>query len=474
MEQRAAAILEKYSPQLIVPRDLTAGGRAATLLFNPDITDGVTLRMTVHALTKYEGKLTSAEQAAKEVLTAAEVKIADTPEEAAATITDGDAALFIEGFRPIVVNARKYDKRAVAEPPSETVTRGPREGFIEELKTNLSLIARRLRTEKLTVERLKTGRYSGTNVAVVYLDGVADPKIVQKITERIRALDTDGVEDSFYIQSVLEEHPYSIFSQIGMTEKPDIAVAKLLEGRVAVVVDGSPTVLTVPYILPEDFQASEDYYERHTLASFLRILRYTAVVLAILLPGFYVAVQVYHYDMIPLKFLVTLMNAVAGLPLTPLSETLFVIMLFEIIREAGVRMPRAVGMALSIVGALVLGDTAVKAGLISSPSVMVVALSSIALYTVPKLVGTTSILRLLMTLAGGLGGMYGLVVSTVFLLMYLAGLDSYGAPYLAPFAPLVRSDLKDALIRKPLGVLDTRPQSYPNVNRIRRKPWKKP
>lgn len=474
MEQRAAAILEKYSPQLIVPRDLTAGGRAATLLFNPDITDGETLRLTVCALTRFEGTLTTAEQAAEEVLTAAEVKIAETSEEAAAAIPDGDAALFIEGLRPIVVNARKYDKRAVAEPPSETVTRGPREGFIEELKTNLSLIARRLRTEKLTVERLKAGRYSGTNVAVVYLAGVADPKIVKKVTERIGALDIDGVEDSFYIQSALEEHPYSIFSQTGMTEKPDIAAAKLLEGRVAVVVDGSPAVLTVPYILPEDFQASEDYYERHTLASFLRILRYTAVVLAILLPGFYVAVQVYHYDMIPLKFLVTLMNAVAGLPLTPLSETLFVIILFEIIREAGVRMPRAVGMALSIVGALVLGDTAVKAGLISSPSVMIVALSSIALYTVPKLVGTTSILRLLMTLAGGLGGMYGLVVSTVFLLLYLAGLDSYGAPYLAPFAPLVRSDLKDALIRKPLGVLDTRPQSYPNVNRIRRKPWKKP
>ena len=192
-----------------------------------------------------------------------------------------------------------------------------------------------------------------------------------------------------------------------------------------------------------------------------------------LLPGFYVAVQVFHYDMIPLKFLVTLMNSVAGLPLKPLSETLFVIILFEIIREAGVRMPRAVGMALSIVGALVLGDTAVKAGLISSPSVMIVALSSIALYTVPKQVGTTSILRLMMTFAGGLGGMYGLVIATLFLVIYLAGLDGYMTPYLAPFAPLIKPDLKDALVRKPLDRMVTRPRSIPNVNRIRRKTWKK-
>lgn len=471
MEERAAAVKAKYSEQLIVTRDIETGGRSATLVFNPDITDGVTLRTSILALTQYAGKLTSAEQAAAAVITAAEVRI-ETLEKAEAGIVDGDTALYIEGLEPIVINTRKYDTRAVAEPPSETVTRGPREGFIEDIKTNLSLLARRLRTDKMRVERLKAGRYSGTNIAVVYLDGVADKRIVNKILDRIRRLDTDGVEDSFYIQSVLEEHPYSLFSQIGVTEKPDIAAAKILEGRVAVVVDGSPTVLTVPYLLAEDFQASEDYYERHTLASFLRILRYVAVIMAILLPGFYVAVQVYHYDMIPLKFLVTLMNSVAGLPLGPLSETLFVIILFEIIREAGVRMPRAVGMALSIVGALVLGDTAVKAGLISSPSVMIVALSSIALYTAPKLVGTVSILRLLMTFAGGLGGMFGLVVATLFLIVYLCTLDSYMTPYLAPFAPLIKPDLKDALIRKPLGDLDTRPQSIPNVNRTRRKFWK--
>lgn len=472
MEQRAAAIKEKYSEQLIVSRDLTAGGRAATVLFNPDISDGVTLRTSINVLTQYRGKIESAEEAMTAVLTAAEVSI-ETLEKAESAIVDGDSALFIEGLEPLVINTRKYDKRAVAEPPTETVTRGPREGFIEEIKTNLCLLARRLRTEKLQVERLKIGKYTQTDVAVAYLDGVADPRVVKKIVKRIEALDTDGVLDSYYLQNALEEHPYSLFSQVGITEKPDVAAAKMLEGRIALLVDGSPTVLTLPYLLAEDFQASEDYYERNTLSGMLRILRYVAVITAILLPGFYVAVQAYHYDMIPYKFLSTLMNAVAGLPLSPLSETLFVIILFEIIREAGVRMPRAVGMALSIVGALVLGDTGVKAGLISSPAVMIVALSSIALYTVPKLVGTTSVLRFLMTFAGGLGGLFGLLVATLFLMFYLAGLDSYFTPFLAPFAPFVKADWQDAIIRRPLGELVTRPESIPNVNKIRRKPWKK-
>lgn len=179
MEQRAAAIKEKYSEQLIVSRDLTTGGRSATVLFNPDISDGVTLRTSINVLTQYRGKIESAEEAMTAVLTAAEVSV-ETLEKAESAIVDGDSALFIEGLEPLVINTRKYDKRSVAEPPTETVTRGPREGFIEEIKTNLCLLARRLRTEKLQVERLKVGKYTQTNIAVAYLDGVADPRVVKK------------------------------------------------------------------------------------------------------------------------------------------------------------------------------------------------------------------------------------------------------------------------------------------------------
>lgn len=467
MDLRAEKLAALYEGTAAVTREFTAGGLSGTLIFNPDLSDAVMLRTTLMALEQYKGKIKTTEDVIRAVITAAEVKPMPL-ESASALVLEGDAVLLIEGMEPIVVTARSYEKRAVAEPPAETVTRGPREGFIEDIKTNLSLLERRLKTPALKIERMKLGKQSGTNIAIVYLDSVAAPKVVDLVREKLGKIDVDGVTDSYYVQEAIEDHPHSIFSQTGITEKPDVASAKLLEGRVAIVCDGSPTVVTVPFVLAEDFQSGEDYYERHSFASFLRLLRYAAVILAVLLPGLYVAMQIYHYDMIPLKFLVTLMNAVAGLPLTPMSETLFVIFLFEIIREAGLRMPRAVGMALSIVGALVLGDTAVKAGLISSPSVMIVALSSLALYATPKQVGTMSLLRILLTVAGGLGGLYGLLIAILYLLYYLNTLDSFFTPYLAPFAPLIKSDLKDALIRKPLRDQVKRPESIPNVNRTRR------
>lgn len=448
-------------------RPFVTCGRSGTLLFQPDLTDAVVLRTALLALERATGKIKSVDDVVKTVLTTGECKPIEE-ENVAATITAGDAVLAVEGLQPVMLAARAYEVRAVAEPPTETVTRGPREGFIEDIKTNLSLLERRLKTPDFKIERFVVGRQSNTAVALVYLSSIADPKVIDRVRKKINAIDIDAVIDSYYVQEAVSEHPYSIFAQAGVTEKPDVAAAKLLEGRVGIVVDGSPTVITLPFVLAEDFQSSEDYYERYAFVGFLRILRYIAVVLGMILPGFYVAMQVFHYEMIPLKFLVTLMNAVAGLPFMPLSETLFVILLFEIIREAGVRMPRAVGMALSIVGALVLGDTAVKAGLISSPCVMVVALSSLALYTAPKQVGVMSLLRLLMTVAGGLGGLYGLLLSVLFLVYYLTTLDSYFTPYMAPFAPMLKSDWQDAVIRKPLSKLKKRPASIPNINHTRR------
>jgi spore germination protein KA len=302
----------------------------------------------------------------------------------------------------------------------------------------------------------------------VYLDGVADKGVVATVKKRLKKIELDGVVDSHYIQPLLEEKPHSLFHQTGVTEKPDIVVAKLLEGRVAVIVDGSPMVITVPFMFIEDFQSSEDYYERASLATFLRIMRLISVFFSVLLPGLYVALQEYHYSMIPLRFLITVMTAVNGIPLSPLSEILFVILLFEIIREASVRMPRAVGMAMSIVGALVLGDTAVKAGIISSPAVMITALSSIALFAAPNQEGTFTLLRVAFTIMGGLGGMYFLLCGSLYLVLYLCSLNGYGVPYTAPFAPLITQDLKDSFYRVSLMRMESRPRSLNAKNKKRR------
>ena len=353
--------------------------------------------------------------------------------------------------------------------------RGPREGFIEDIKTNLSLVKRRLRTPALAVEKMRIGRISSTTVAMVYLSTVASPKMIEMVRRRLRSVDIDCVTDSYYLRPLIEEHPYSIFSQSGVSEKPDVVCAKLAEGRVAIIVDGSPTVITVPFLMIEDFQSSEDYYERNVFSSFLRILRLISLVTGILLPGFYVALQMFHQEVIPVRFLGTLINAIEGIPLPPLSEVLFVLILFEIIREASVRMPRAVGMAMSIVGALVLGETAVKAGMISSPAVMIVALSSISLYTVPNQVGTMSLIRIIMLIAGGWFGFLGLLIAIVVISYRLVTLDNFGVAYMAPFAPKVKSDLNDALVRAPINTIKTRPRSIPNINHTRQggARWKK-
>lgn len=457
------------TPDQLVQRKLKIRNTDGVVIYNPDLTDSILLGELVKALERAEtSKNITADDLLKSAVYVAESETGDDIDKAREAVLCGDAVVFVDGIKEyILVNLRKWDKRSIAEPPTSTVMRGPREGFIEDIKTNLSLIERRLKTPALAIEKLNIGRISNTAVAIVYLSNVVNPELVESIRTKLNKVDIDALVDSHYIQPLLEERPFSVFHQTGVSEKPDIIVSKLLEGRVAIIVDGSPMVVTIPFMLIEDYQSSEDYYERASLATFLRIIRMISVFFAILLPGLFVALQEFHYNIIPLRFLITVMTAVNGIPLSPLAEILFVILLFEIIREASVRMPRAVGMAMSIVGALVLGDTAVKAGIISSPAVMITALSSIALYTAPNQEGTLTLLRVAFTLLGGFGGLYFLLCGSLYLALYLCSLSGYGVPYLAPFAPFIKADLKDSFYRSSLLRMNQRPKSIKNVNNTR-------
>ena len=380
----------------------------------------------------------------------------------------GKAVLFVNNCTHILVLAvDKLKERSISEPPTSAVLKGPRGGFVENIKTNLSCIRKILGTSKLRSEMMKVGRYTSTQVSIVYIDGIADKSLVNKIKKKIQSIDIDGVIDSYYITTFLEERSDSIFKQVGTCEKPDIACAKLLEGRVAILVDGSPIVLTLPFLLLEDLQSSDDYYSLHARATMLRILRLIGLFVTLLLPGTYIAIVLHHYKAIPLKFLITIINTTSGLPLTPFAEILFVLILFEILYEASIRMPSYLGLALSIVGALILGDTAVKAGLISPPAVMLVAVSGMTLYTIPEQSPQLSILRLLFTLAGGFLGLFGVVALFIYLLFYLNDFDCYGAPYLAPIAPFVKSDIKDSIYKTDLVHMKSRPKSFKNTNSIR-------
>ncbi|MBQ7466447.1 MAG: spore germination protein [Clostridia bacterium] len=408
------------------------------------------------------------------VVSLAKVQKVFDDQEITKAILGGALLLAVDGEKSyLTLQANGESKRSITEPPNESALRGPREGFIENIEINLGLLRRRLKTTTLTVKRKEIGRRTHTKLALVYLCDVADPKIVRQLEQRLDNFDIDGVMDSYYIEEILSPKGDKFFKKIGSTEKPDVVAAKILEGRVAIFVDGSPTILTVPYMYFEDMQSPGDYYDIPLRTTFVRFLRLFGMILSLMLPGLYVALESYQYRVLPINFLINLLNAVEGISFPPMLEVLFVIFLFEILAEASVRMPKPLGTALSIIGAVILGDTAVKAGIISSPSIVVVAISGITLYIIPNQSSQASLLRTLFTIVGGIAGFYGLFVGFFMVFSYLASMENYGAPYFAPFAPYIATDQKDGFTKKPIKAMIYRPKSYKTMNSVRQQPFDK-
>lgn len=398
------------------------------------------------------------------------MKEAKDMDEAVQAISSGDAVfLSADSEKMIIFGVRKGNIRAISEPPTSLVIKGPREGFVEDLKTNMVLLRRRIRSNKLVFKTLTLGRFTETTVAIAYIKGVVKPGILKQITDRLKAVDADGILDSSAVSKILEARPYSVFKQLGNTEKPDIAAAKILDGRVAVFVDGSPIAITVPFLLIEDFQVIQDYYNRNSRVTFLRLMRTIAVFFAVILPAAYVAVQIHQYQILPLQLLITLLNASSGIPFTPTIEMIIALVFFEILGEASVRMPQHVGMALSVVGAIVLGDTAVQAGMLSSVTVLIVAISGIGIYTVPDEVGVLGLIRMFLVVVAGLFGILGILLGCMVFIAYLVCLESYGVPYLAPFAPIEDESLRQSVIMSNITDLKTRTPALnlPNKTRLK-------
>jgi len=382
----------------------------------------------------------------------------------------GNAMLIVDGIDgALSFGLKEFEKRAISEPPTSTVLKGPREGFVECLPVNVSLIRRRLKTPHLRFEHMTIGKYSKTPVAICYINGIADKNLIKTLKEKLNKIDIDAVLDSSYVSKFLGERDTSIFKQVGNTEKPDILAGKILEGRVAILVDGSPIVLTVPYLLIEDFQSPSDYYSSPYSATVVRLLRAFSVMLALFLPAVYVSAELFHLQLIPLSFVLTIVNSIKGIPLSPSYEMFFTLAIFEVLNEASVRMPKYVGMVVSIVGGLVLGETAVNAGIISAPTLMIVALSGICLYTVPEMEQTFSVLRLLFLLVAGTTGLYGLILSVSAFIIYLVSFENYDTPLCAPFSPLITADMKDGFYKGFIKEHEFRPQSIKNVNNRRMK-----
>lgn len=383
-------------------------------------------------------------------------------------VLDGNVILCIDGQKnALMLGAKSLPTRAVIEPPTDVAVKGPREGFVEDIKTNMALVRKRLKTPDLRFETLRVGKQTDTAVSICYLNGTSNTAVKEEIKRKIQAMEIDCIPDSSYIAAMLSPRKHSVFRSVGTTEKPDIFTAKIAEGRVGVLVDGSPIALTLPYVLTEDLQSSEDYFISPFMATIFRFLRALSLFVAILLPAFYVSAQLFKLQLFPLSLALTIASSVRELPLSPSLEMFVVLLLLEILKEASIRMPKYVGMSLSVVGALVLGETAVSAGFLSTPAIIVVAFSGICLYTVPNFVETGSILRWLFLLVAGSLGPFGIVLLAAFLLYYLLSADSFQTPLLAPFSPLLKQDLRDAIVKYDMRSLQNRPAIFQSPNKTR-------
>lgn len=400
------------------------------------------------------------------VLTACEVTVAENFDTLFYNVLAGDTALLVDGAsKALVISSRGFKNRGVTEPETETVVRGPREGFSEPLRINTSLLRRKINNPNLRLETISIGRQTKTKVSMVYLKNICNPKFVEELRKRLKRIDTDAVFGAGYIEQFIEDAPLSIFATVGNTERPDVAASKVLEGRIVILIDGTPISLSVPLLFVENFHSPEDYLIKPLFSSLIRGIRVLGFIITVYLPGIYIALTTFHQEMIPTQLLITMAASREGVPFPVFIEAVGMGLTFEFIREAGIRMPRPVGQAVSIVGALVIGQAAVSAGLVGAPIVIITALTAITIFMVPKLLDVATILRLVFTILAATSGLFGLVLGTMVLLIHMITLRSLGAPYLSPIAPINLTDLKDALIRVPPWANDTRPRVIGYYNR---------
>jgi len=372
----------------------------------------------------------------------------------------GATILLINGAKEaLVIKSEKRESRSIEEPGTEAVVRGPREGFIENVNVNIALLRRKIKDTDLCVEKFVIGDKSKTDVYIVYIKSVANPKLIEEIRIRLKRIKIEAILESGYIEQFIEDNPYSFFPTISNSEKPDKVAAKILEGRAAILVDGTPFVLVAPMVFIESFQSVEDYYARPFFASVIRIIRFLSYIISTLGPAIYVALTVFHQELIPTQLLISIAEGRERVPFPAILEAFLMLFAFDLLREAGVRLPKSVGQTVGIVGAIVLGQASVEAGLISPIMVIVVSSTAIASFAVPAQTDSGTILRYIYLALAGIAGGFGVIMGLLATLLHLASLRSFGTPYLWPIAPLDFSGLKDVFIRMLLWDISKRPKA---------------
>ncbi len=376
-------------------------------------------------------------------------------------IANGNTCIIIQGVtKAIVCQTQGFSQREVTQPTTETTIRGSKEGFVESLDINLGLIRRRIRNPRLRIEHYILGEVSKTPVALVFIEGIANSGIIDEARQRLSRLRIDSIQESGQLEELIEDAPFSPFPTLLRTERPDRVTGNLLEGRFAIITEGSPFALIAPATFSMFLTAPEDYFERFFAGSIIRLLRYMAFFISLTLPALYVAITTFHQELLPTPLILSIAAQRDLIPFPAVVEAALMEIVFELLREAGIRLPLVLGQAVSIIGALVIGEAALRAGIVSAAMVVVVALTGIASFATPifSLAISVRLLRFPLMLMASTLGLFGILAGLGAIFTHLLTLRSFGVPYLEPFAPFVAREQRDAVLRAPWWAMDKRPR----------------
>lgn len=443
-----------------------------TLVDKNIINESILKPLMIYADESFFPKHNLPEYLSQKYLTIGDISIEDKDENIIKAINDGKSVLFLAGYEAaIILNTKGGEFRSITDPQNESSVRGTREGFIENLETNIGIIKRKIPDKNLKIKNFRIGKRSETNVSLIFIEDIAKTEIVEELERRLHLIDVDYITGIGEIEQYIEEYPYSPFPQFFSTERPDIIVSSLMEGQIVLFSDGTPFALVVPSIMTQFFQAVEDYYQRTLVSSFVRILRVIATIVVILLPSTYLTLISYNVELIPIKFLTPIVQSRQGIALSPLLEIVSMELIIEFLREGGLRLPPKIAGTLSIVGGIIIGNAAIDSNLASPSTLLIVGISTVASFTIPNYEMAVSIrfLRFPMLLLADSLGFLGIATGSFLILMHIFSIKNFGVDYLK----ISKKDFKDIFIRAPLWSMNNRPNMLPNSNNQRQIDFRK-
>ena len=366
-------------------------------------------------------------------------------------------------------DCKGWESRGITEPNTEKSLWGPKDSFVETIRMNTALLRRRIRDPRLRFDAHTVGRITKTDIFIAYIDGITNPEFVKIANERIKNIDIDTISSSYELIQLVEDKHHTLLPRLIETERPDRVAKALTEGQIAMFIDGSPFAVLGPFYFTSAFSAIDDYYNHPLLATLKRIMRYLAYFAVVLIPGFYIALTTFHQEMIPTSLLITIINQRSANPFSTFIEILIIYTLFEILREASLRKPDAIGDSMTIVGSLIIGQTIVESGLVSYAAIIVGSITTISsfLLSSSRMNVSARIFAVVFMFIGSLFGFYGLTLSFILLITHLSSITTFGQAYLAPMAPFNLSDQKDQILKFPIQLMKLRPKIYKPLNKTR-------